>query len=91
MHDYGQGYAVVVVERYFPPVAVAKVLKDDFLGVERFAVVAAFLGAAALSAPAKTIVSIVSIFVSSFMCVLGVGYIVEIVICYVPGVSKCRR
>ena len=47
--------------------------------------------AAALSAPAKTIVSIVSIFVSSFMCVLGVGYIVEIVICYVPGVSKCRR
>ena len=44
VHYYGQGYAVVVVERYFPPVAVAKVLKDDFLGVERFAVVAAFLG-----------------------------------------------
>ena len=44
LHDYGQRYTMMVVERYFPTISVTEVLEDDFLGIDLVVAVAMFGG-----------------------------------------------
>ncbi len=42
-YNHGQGYAVMMVERHFPAVAVAEVFEDEFFRIELFLLVVSYL------------------------------------------------